>query len=210
MKARGLLLLTLITGLSSLWGCGGPSQGPERGEYLFGYCSQCHGLDGSGIREFRAPAIAGLPDWYLESQLMKFRTGARGDHPDDVEGLRMRPMSRTLASEADVKLVAQYVAGMPVNRPARTVRGDVAKGSELYQPCVACHGARGEGMKAQKSPPLRDSSDWYLLAQLKKFKTGIRGTDPLDETGAQMRPLVDTLIDENAMKDVVSHIMTLE
>jgi len=49
-------------------------------------------------------------------------------------------------------------------------------------------------------------NDWYMLSQLKKFKEGIRGTNPQDIGGMQMRPMSMTLVDEQAMKDVIAHI----
>jgi cytochrome c oxidase subunit 2 len=79
----------------------------------------------------------------------------------------------------------------------------------LYTPCTACHGADAAGNEQLKAPPLRGASDWYLLAQLKKFKEGHRGANPSDLEGAQMRPMAQTLPDEQAMKDVVAHIGTL-
>ena len=45
-------------------------------------------------------AIAGQAQWYLEAQLVKFKNGVRGAHPDDMEGSRMRPMARTLPTDA--------------------------------------------------------------------------------------------------------------
>ena len=51
--------------------------------------------------------------------------------------------------------------------------------------------------------------DWYHLAQLKKFKSGVRGSNPQDITGAQMRPMSMLLADEQMMKDVVAYIKTL-
>ena len=203
------LALTALLGLS-VTGCDEPQPGPERGATLYVYCAQCHGEDGSGNETFKAPAIAGMPQWYVESQLIKFRDGARGDHPGDAEGLRMRPMARTLASPEELTDVAGHVASMPVVNPAPTVEGgDAAKGKELYATCVQCHGDRGQGVEQQKGPPLTMTSDWYLVAQLGKFKNGVRGADPEDATGLQMRPLAISIANEQAMKDLVAHIMSL-
>ena len=87
--------------------------------------------------------------------------------------------------------------------------GDAARGKTLFTPCSACHGPDGAGKEQVKAPPLNHASDWYLLAQLKKFKEGIRGGTPADIEGAQMRPMATALTDEQAMKDVVAHIATL-
>ena len=52
-------------------------------------------------------------------------------------------------------------------------------------------------------------SDWYLVIQLEKFRTGLRGRHPDDIYGAQMVPFSMTLPDEEAMRDVVAYINTL-
>jgi cytochrome c553 len=159
--------------------------------------------------KYGAPAIAGLPSWYVESQLIKFRTGVRGSHPDDIEGLRMRPMSRQLMRPAEVKVVADYVASLPATNPAPTLTGgDARAGAATWGTCLACHGPAGRGQQALKAPPLAGQADWYLLAQLKKFKAGIRGANPQDASGATMRPMSMLLADEQAMKNVLAHLST--
>ena len=49
------------------------AQENERGEALFDLCSSCHGPDAGGRREFLAPAIAGMSEWYVVVQLQKFQ-----------------------------------------------------------------------------------------------------------------------------------------
>lgn len=197
-------------GLVGATGCSGPTEGPARGEAMFASCTSCHGTDGRGNPKVATPSIAGLPAWYVEAQLIKFRDGARGDHPDDTDGLRMRPMARTLTRESDVKALADYVAGLSAARPAPTLTGgDAERGKALYGPCTACHQVDGGGNQALNAPPLTLASDWYLLAQLRKFKGGLRGADPQDATGATMVPFAMTLTDEQAMKDVIAYIGTL-
>jgi len=189
---------------------GAASADDARGEVLFGLCSQCHGPDGGGNQEALAPSIAGLDQWYVEAQLTKFRSGVRGMHPRDTGGLRMYPMSLWLKSDEDLAAVAAYVAGLPAARPApQLTGGDARRGKELFTPCVACHGMDGSGNQAMKGAPIARSSDWYLLSSLQKFKAGIRGADPADQSGAIMRAMSSTLLDEQAMRDVVAHIMTL-
>jgi cytochrome c553 len=170
-----------------------------------------------------APAIAGLPAFYVEAQLVKFRDGIRGAHPDDHTGLLMRPMSRTLirkdkdrkfdaaASAVAVKSVAAHVAQLASAKPKASVdiEGDAEIGKATYITCMACHGDKGQGNEALKVPSFAHSDDWYLLAQLKKFKAGIRGSDPRDIQGAQMAAIVATLADEEAMKNVIAYIRTL-
>ena len=180
------------------------------GHELYDACKACHGAQGYGQQNIAAPAIAGLPVWYVEAQLAKYRTGIRGAHPDDYEGLRMRPMSQQMMDTGEVKAVAAYVASMPPMKQPSTVQGgDATAGSGAYAVCTACHGADGKGNQALNAPPIAGQHDWYLVSQLKKFKSGIRGAHPKDITGAQMRPMSMTLVDEQAMKNVVAHISTL-
>jgi cytochrome c oxidase subunit 2 len=134
----------------------------------------------------------------------------RGAHPDDIAGLRMRPMSRYLRGEAQVKLVAAYVASLPPVKPEpRVAGGDASRGQAAYVLCTSCHGVKGEGMQALNGPPLAHLNDWYLLSQLQKYKSGLRGANTKDAEGILMRPMSMTLADEQAMKDVVAYIQTL-
>lgn len=203
-----LLVMPLVMGLSGCHPEGAKKTLP--GEELYAACKSCHGIDGSGQQNIAAPAIAGLPAWYVEAQLVKFRTGVRGAHPDDFEGLRMRPMSQQMMDTGEVKAVSAYVATMAPKKTAPTVQGgDAAAGAAAYGVCLACHGPDGKGNQQLNAPPIAGQHDWYLVSQLKKFKSGIRGTNPKDITGGQMRPMSMTLADEQAMKNVVAHINTL-
>lgn len=163
------------------------------------------------MRLVNAPSIAGLPQWYIEAQLKKFKSGGRGAHFDDQTGMQMRPMAMSLANDAEISSVAQYVAGLAPSRPApQLTGGDPTKGQATFAMCMACHGPDAGGNEAMKAPPLNHASDWYLFASLGKFKAGIRGTNPADTSGALMRPMALTLPDEQAMKDVIAYIMTLK
>jgi len=184
--------------------------GAEHGAQLFQLCVQCHGPDGGGDPATLAPAIAGMDEWYVRAQLEKFRSGARGTHPDDVAGMRMRPMALSLRGDEQIAAVAAYVARLPWVAPAATLHGgDAGRGQALYAPCAACHGPDAAGIQPLNGAPLRASSDWYLLHQMHKFRSGIRGTNPLDASGALMRPMSLTLTDEQAILDVIAYITTL-
>lgn len=206
----GLVAIVLLAAV--LGGCGGTrNTGLARGQDLYKTCIPCHGNHGAGNLELRAPAIAGLPEWYIKAQLAKFKGDIRGAHPDDDEGHRMRPMARTLYQPGDLEAVAAYVSKLP-QVPAHAVLqgGDADLGQVSYTSvCVACHGPDGRGNQAMNAPPLTGQADWYLLAQLKKFKTGMRGAHPEDISGSQMRAMSSTLQDTTAMRNVVAYIKTL-
>jgi cytochrome c553 len=182
----------------------------ERAEQLFQLCVQCHGTDAGGNPLALAPAIAGMDEWYVKAQLTKFRSGLRGKHPDDIGGMRMRPMAMSLMKDEDVATISAYIASLPRVHPAPTVEGgDAARGQALYAPCMACHGPDGAGIQQVDGAPLRASSDWYLLKQLANFRAGIRGTNPADPAAMRMRPMSMVLVDEQAMRDVIAYITTL-
>jgi len=177
---------------------------------MYQLCSTCHGPDLGGNAEIHAPAIAGLPQWYIEEQLKKFRMGARGAHAFDLTGMQMRPMALTFHNERELSAIAGRVAGMTPPKPAPTLTdGNAERGKALFAPCTACHGPAATGNEQLKAPNIANANDWYLVAQLDKFRKGIRGADPRDTTGATMAPMARTLPDDQAVKDVVAHIMTL-
>lgn len=193
----------------------------DRGQTLFKVCATCHGDKGEGreIGELKLPAIAGLFAWYTEAQLIKFQDGSRGAHPKDAKGLLMRPMSRTLTSKKDIKSVAAYVAKLPKKTSAARVKGDLDRGKFYYQSlCLSCHGEKFEGNSdpAVAAPSHKPLDDWYMVEQLKKFESGLRGSNPGDTTGARMRPIIKGVLPQlaetresdldEAIRDVVAYI----
>lgn len=184
----------------------------NRTKVWFSQCVACHGTKAEGKKELGAPSIAGLPQWYIESQLKKFKDGIRGLHPKDDPGSRMRPMAMALLHPGDLEAVAKYVASLPPQKPPQTMTGgNVENGKQLYATCVACHGADGKGNQALQAPPLTHANDWYIFRQLKNFTEGIRGADAAkDPMAASMAPMVQTLGGEQGMRDVIAYILTLQ
>jgi len=88
--------------------------------------------------------------------------------------------------------------------------GDPDRGKELYQVCAACHGQNGEGNKALNAPATGGQNEWYVIRQLKNFRVGIRGGDPKDTFGIQMRPMAMSLPDDQAVEDVAAYISSLD
>lgn len=199
--------------VSLLAGCGQrPGPGLARGRQVYETCVPCHGANGTGNRTLGAPELAGLPKWYLVAELNKFQHGIRGADPRDREGARMRPMARTLNQPGDVESVAEYVATLPPLPPGVALAAaDTAAGGALYSTvCVTCHGATAMGNEALNAPPLMHQRDWYMLVQLEKFKTGVRGAHPEDVSGGQMMAMSQTLADTAAMMNVVAYIRALQ
>lgn len=203
---RGLMMMALVA-LSA--GCTRkPTPGLAQGKALFKTCAHCHGELGAGNRTLAAPAIAGLPKWYLQAQLEGFQVAHRGYMPFDTTGMRMKSMSWTLDDSTDAGSVAEYVASLAPTHPAPVLHGDVTAGQATFQVCQACHGPAGQGNPDVHAPPLAGQSDWYLVAQLVKFRSGWRGTDTTDMWGATMRAQA-AMLNDSAMANVVAYIQTL-
>lgn len=203
--------LLFASGLN-LSGCRlGATDAAARGQEVFQACIPCHNADGSGSPVIGAPNIAGMKQWYVESQLQKFRAGSRGMQFNDVEGMRMRPMALSLITDADVEAVARYVESLsPVTHPP-TLNGDVHAGdNQFHLVCAACHGENGQGNPDVKAPRLAGIDDWYLATQLRKFKSGVRGNNPKDLEGRLMRPMARGLATEDAVRNVVAYIDSLK
>ena len=57
---------------------------------------------------------------------------------------------------------------------------------------------KGEGNEAVKAPPLAGMDDWYIAAQITKYKEGVRGSAQGDAFGTVMRTIVAPLTPELA------------
>ncbi len=88
--------------------------------------------------------------------------------------------------------------------------GDAAKGQGYFAICSACHGVDGTGNAGMGAPPLVGMSDWYLFKSIQKYKSGVRGNGPGDALGAAMIGMVATLPNDDAIRDVIAHIQSLE
>ena len=161
------------------------------------FCFTCHGTDGMGSEGIQGPRLAGMESWYLKRQLELFRAGGRGVHPMDIEGMEMQPMAAILTDE-EIDDIVQWASTWEYVPAEPTITGgDVQRGEQLYQACVMCHGDQAQGNQAMNAP------------ELKNFKAGYRGANPLDTFGAPMRAMTSGLADEQAIIDVVSYINTL-
>lgn len=177
-------------------------------------CAQCHGTQGEGKAELKTPSIAGLPAWYAKTQLTNFREGRRGHEPADPQAFMMAAIAKALPPE-QITAVITHVERMPVIIPAGKDRemADVRleEGQRLfYERCMECHRYNASGEMTFGSPPLVGRQAWYLADQLRKFKTGKRGTVKSDVNGAKMVQMTTLFIEDDQMlRDVVAYIMTL-
>ena len=175
-------------------------------------CAACHGAKGEGKEELKTPSIAALPSWYVTTQLGNFHQGKRGNNPThDPQGATMAAIAKAVKPD-QVAAVAAYIEALPIVPPKqRVIEGaDVEAGKQLfYERCMDCHRYNASGEVVFGSPPLVGRQGWYLVAQLKKFKQLHRGAAKGDVNGAKMTQMASYIEDEQAMKDVVSFILTL-
>ncbi|MGD8322842.1 MAG: c-type cytochrome [Gammaproteobacteria bacterium] len=179
------------------------------GAAMYGVCAACHGAQGEGNQALNAPKLAGQEGWYIRRQIANYQNGLRGASADDVAGMQMAPMARTLATPAALENVIAYIETLPDAEPATTITGNAARGAELYQSCAVCHGNEGEGRWNTNAPRLANMSDWYLANQLVNFKNRVRGGHADDIYGDQMYMISTSLITDQAIEDVIAYINTL-
>jgi cytochrome c oxidase subunit II len=196
---RVLGVLCALVCILALASCARRSEAaPVTGAELYKACVPCHGAEGEGTPAVGAPMIAGLPAWYVSAQLHAFQTGLRGRHADDTEGLRMQAMSKQMLTPAEVLAVASHVASLPaVTSAARIASGNASGAVAAFLTCATCHGARFEGNADIKAPPLAGRDDWYIAAQIRKFRAGIRGSTHGDPFGPLMQMNTRALAAEN-------------
>jgi cytochrome c oxidase subunit 2 len=205
--AMRVLSLALICAVSSInaWAAGDAAAGKT----LYAVCAACHGAQGEGNPSMNSPKLAGQEAWYLTRQLQSFRQGMRGAAAGDIYGSQMRPMAMQLKDDAAIANVVAYIGTLPSKPAPITVKGDAAAGKTFYTTCAACHGQNGEGSMQMNAPRLAGQEDWYLVRQIANFKKNVRGADPKDTFGAQMRGMAGILSSDKAVNDVVAYIGTL-
>ena len=73
-------------------------------------CMACHAADGRGNEELGAANITYLSDVYMIRQLMYFRDGIRGAHPEDTRGQQMAAIAKLLTDDQTIADVVAYIS----------------------------------------------------------------------------------------------------
>jgi len=82
----------------------------EEGEKTYNtICVACHNADGSGNQILGAGSLKYLSPLYMTRQLLYFRGGVRGVHPDDITGQQMAAMAKTLTTDQAIADVVAYI-----------------------------------------------------------------------------------------------------
>ena len=102
-------------------------------------------------------------------------------------------------------LDAQPTYGELMARPEPSLTA----GQAAFGVCAACHGPQGMGQQVLNAPKLAGLGAWYIERQLGYFKNGVRGTTEGDTYGATMAPMMATVPDQNAIRNIAAYIASL-
>lgn len=173
-------------------------------------CATCHAGNGQGIDEIKAPAIAGLPDYYVMQQVRKYRDGLRGlgDEPGDENVAFMHREAADLDDDLFREL-AKLIAGLQPRQTVHSVIGDIERGEQVYaKHCAECHGGDAQGDAAKEAPPLHGFQDWYLVQQIERFRKGKRKADPWNVESVKMHLMARSLWRKRDVNGVAAFIST--
>lgn len=82
----------------------------EKGKQLYSSCAACHGVRAEGNIALASPALTGLDDWYLVTQIRNFKDGTRGSQPGDIYGIQMRASAGLLPDDQAIHDVVKYIS----------------------------------------------------------------------------------------------------
>jgi cytochrome c553 len=146
-------------------------------------CFRCHGLQGAGDPTGAFPRLADQSAWYLFKALQDYATERRHNPI-------MTPIAKALTTGQMEDVAAYYAAieDAPYPPPPEVDPQVLQMGGALsaigaaeqgVQACVNCHGPEGAGMPPTY-PYLAGQHAPYLELQLRLWKEGKRGGDPLN------------------------------
>jgi len=180
----------------------------DKGAAKYQECAACHGDQAQGNAELKAPALSHLQPVYIVRQLQNFATGVRTGEPGSP-AWQMAQAVQGWTDISDKRSVAVTIAEFGPQQQKQTLIGSAENGRKNYNNlCAGCHGKNAEGKNVLHSPALAGSQDWYLLAQIKHFQSGTRGSHDNDQLGAQMQAM-SNLLDDESLLDVIAYISAM-
>ncbi len=127
---------------------------------LYAPCASCHLADGQGRADGSVPRLAGQLAPVMVHKLDQIASG-------ELDLPAMTPFARSLDG-AQREALAGWLASLP--DPPAVGHGDgsaLERGAKVYAGrCAGCHGLRGEGVAALRSPRLCGQHAGYLLRRM--------------------------------------------
>ena len=166
-------------------------------------CTLCH----STQEAQRGPFLHGMDNWYLLDQIQKFHSGVRGRDSENRSEYLMGTAVKKIRNDYEMALAANWFSQQEPLPAIRTVKGDLKAGAKLYATrCASCHGEKAEGKRETLSPSLTRLEGWYFIDQMKKFRSGARGSNLADLGGKSMSAAVNGMSNQQ-FKDVVAYVV---
>ncbi len=136
-------------------------------------CKGCHGLNGGGAAP-AIPHLAAQRESYLLASLKAYKDGKRSH-------AALRDMAAHM-SEADVRNLAAYYAGLPPIASVPPKDGQIVfpyeRGKELAAACAKCHNEDGNS-KTPGVPILAGQQPLYFVAAIQEYLHAERKTAPM-------------------------------
>lgn len=113
-------------------------------------------------------------------------------------------LSKNIRGGASAAVLAALTAACGGSEPG------LVRGKMLFDTCSPCHGDDGAGKQSLGAPAIAGASEWYLSAQLLKFRGGVRGYHHTDTEGLRMRPMSRALVDDSGdIESIVEYVVSL-
>ena len=90
-------------------------------------CMACHRFNATGEMTFGSPPLIGLQDWYLLTQIDKFKSGRRGALPGDPNGAKMVLSSQFIEDEQAKHSVIAYILTLNPDYQATSAAADAER-----------------------------------------------------------------------------------
>ncbi|MEO6422499.1 MAG: c-type cytochrome [Candidatus Nitrotoga sp.] len=172
-------------------------------------CMSCHGENALGEDSMGSPRLANIGYVYIVKQLTDFAADKRV--PSGL-GAVMNGFAKEL-SEQDRRDVAAFVDSLPRKFEPSDLKALKAEGQQIGQThlgkllahsgvkgkvasCYSCHGFNGRGADPM-FPAIGNQKYVYLVNQLKSWRDGTRGNDPVVGGVPMMQAVAKTLTDDD-------------
>lgn len=139
-------------------------------------CSNCHGMDGRGVKD-NIPNLAAQIETYLLKAAQTYNHGKRADSSGDIMKIVKELTPHQLRN------VLGYYASLPPLSKLENVSASFSyydRGEELSKPCAQCHGADGNPTEAG-IPRLAGQHPQYIVKAAKAYRDGVRTMPTMHE-----------------------------
>lgn len=193
-KLKPLMQALALLGLGAYAATLSAAGDPERGKQAAQICAACHGPDGAGQAAANYPRLDILDAGYMAKQLRDLKEGSR-------QNPIMQPFALSLTDQ-QIEDTAAYYASQSASVPAPAAANAelLALGEKLatrgdwdrhLPACLSCHGPGNHGVGSQ-FPALAGQHASYIESQLRAWRDGTRGNDPLNLMLAIAERMSDT------------------